>query len=528
MIIYKHLIPVITRPFVNFCIEYYRVNRLSSGYIIKDIKWLIFLIVILIFPVGEAKAQSSPYLFPEEIENLNFPSDIKPQIQSFYWFNLGEYKTAKEYHDQSIGKQGILSNMVFERFSEMEKLDARTAILKESKDQDVVMFNSAHHTHTAYSFISKLLPDLKSRGFSHVAIEGFSDDKITEDGHLKISGSGYYNEPQFMKMIRSAIDLEFSVHGYGGSCTSKGEDCSRERLQAVSLVDIHSQMDEGKLLVIAGYDHINEREDHPYWGMAMAAEFKSITGIDPLTIEQAEMQRQSATEFDNPYRKAIGQLQKPVVLKKSDNTFWIEPGGDLFDLQVFHPAERYYKGYSAGELDESDRVMHVDSLMKVYGEGQNYDYPIVAQLYLKDEWDQFKEETAPYDVALITGKNDPDNYLILPTEKELIFILKKKDGIVNLYFDAVPMKAVLVNNATIFRDHKWEKQDFYIVDGAIRYEITGTPSDTIDLKGKYITPGFADGHTHNLDRTWQEYLINQYLSEGTLIHSKLNLKICRG
>ena len=491
-----------------------------------NIKLLIPFLATLMLFAQMVNAQSSPYIFPEEIDKLDYPDEIKPQIQSFYWFNLGEYKKAKKYHDQSMEKSDVLINAAFEKFSKLERLDAQTVILEESKDQEVLMFNSAHHTHTAYAFIRKLLPELKSRGYSHIAIESFSEDRITEDGYLKISGTGYDHDPQFMKLIRLAVELDFSIHGYGRTCPNKEEDCNGELQQALNLSTIHSEIKKGKLLVIAGFDHINEREDHPYWGKAMAAEFRSITGINPLTIEQAEMQSQSTTRFDNPYRKAIGLLQEPVVLKTADNNFWVEPNRDLFDLQVFHPRDRYFKGFSGNDLDKRDRVIHIDSLMKIYGDDKDrdYDYPIIAQLYLKEEWDKFEKEAAPYDVAFISNSDDPDNYLILPSERELILVLRKKKGNINVYFEPQPMKAVLLKGATVFSDHQWEKRDFYIVDGAIRDEITGIAEDTVNVVGKYITPGFADGHTHNLDRGWQKYLIDQYLSEGTLYIQNLTSK----
>ena len=488
------------------------------------IKQLITFFLVSILTVQIIKGQESPYLFPEEIQGLNFNEDFKKQIQSFYWFNLGEYEKAKEYHELSVGGGGILSNEAFERFQQLERSNARKAILKESKDQAVVMFNSAHHTNTAYTFIRNLLPELKSQGFSHIAIETFKEERITSNGHLTVSGTGYYHEPQFMKMIRSAVELGYSLHGYGGSCTNKGEDCSRDRQQAVNLANIHSQIKEGRLLVIAGFDHINEREDHPDWGKAMAAEFTSITGIDPLTIEQEEMQSRFSSRFDNPYRKAIGLLKEPVVLKKQDNQYWIEPDGDAFDMQVFHPASRYYKGFSNNELAKSDRVIHLDSLMKTYGEPDDFSYPIIVQLYKKNEWDLYQREAAPYDVAFIDSKNGPDNFLVIPTNEELILLVRKQDDDINIYLDAQPMEAILVEGATVFDDQKWKERDFYMVDGAIRDEIEGIPSDTLDFAGKYITPGFADGHTHNLDRSWQKYLINQYLSEGTLYIQNLTSK----
>lgn len=82
----------------------------------------------------------------------------------------------------------------------------------------------------------------------------------------------------------------------------------------------------------------------------------------------------------------------------------------------------------------------------------------------------------------------------------------------------------LVQGAEVFRQGEWERVDFYISDREILFSTDATIKDTIKANGKYITPGFVDAHTHNLDRIWQKGLINKYIDEGTLAIQNLTSK----
>jgi|GEM_PF-5641231 len=82
----------------------------------------------------------------------------------------------------------------------------------------------------------------------------------------------------------------------------------------------------------------------------------------------------------------------------------------------------------------------------------------------------------------------------------------------------------LVKGGKVFQDGNWSQKDFYIKDSIITFEDSNPIEDTINASGKYITPGFVEGHTHNLDRSWQHPLVNQYLSEGILLVRNMTSK----
>lgn len=89
---------------------------------------------------------------------------------------------------------------------------------------------------------------------------------------------------------------------------------------------------------------------------------------------------------------------------------------------------------------------------------------------------------------------------------------------------ASPPAVTRVEGATLRVDGQWVRRDFFIVDDTIRWRADRTAEDTLRFPGHYITPGFADAHTHNLDRSWQRSYVDRYLSEGTLVVKNLTAK----
>lgn len=90
---------------------------------------------------------------------------------------------------------------------------------------------------------------------------------------------------------------------------------------------------------------------------------------------------------------------------------------------------------------------------------------------------------------------------------------------------AVQNEAVIyVTGSTLRVDGEWVERDFYVVDGMIKWSAERNATDTLYVQNKFITPGFADAHTHNLDRAWQRGFVDRYISEGTLVVQNLTSK----
>ena len=171
-------------------------------------------------------------------------------------------------------------------------------ILKLAKTKKAVFFNESHARSQTRAAIAVLLKPLRNAGFTHLALETIGTEKISSAsggctqwdildrdlqsrGYLT-TGSGYYtNDPLYSDMVKSAIHLGFQILGY----EAIEKDTVRDEQQAMNLACVMKQNPDARLLVIAGFGHISEKKEN---GM-MAYHFKSITGIDPLTIDTTRL-----------------------------------------------------------------------------------------------------------------------------------------------------------------------------------------------------------------------------------------------
>ena len=90
----------------------------------------------------------------------------------------------------------------------------------------------------------------------------------------------------------------------------------------------------------AGYGHINEQSEPQ---KMMAQYFKELSGIDPLTVDQAAMMEYATPKYENPlYAQALQRhrFAQPTVFRNPTGGYWSnEPGRR--DLTVFHPRTQY-------------------------------------------------------------------------------------------------------------------------------------------------------------------------------------------
>ncbi len=160
------------------------------------------------------------------------------------------------------------------------------------KNERVIMMNESHFRSEHRYLVSQMLPKLKNVGFTYLALEALneSDKRLARRG-FPIQSSGFYTRDVNMaNLIRLGISLGFKIISYE---TTKE---ARELYQAKTLYDKTLKNDpDGKLIVLAGHSHINERqlEDDKKW---MASYFKSYSSIDPLTINQEKFHKQGFTD----------------------------------------------------------------------------------------------------------------------------------------------------------------------------------------------------------------------------------------
>jgi hypothetical protein len=190
-----------------------------------------------------------------------------------------EQKEIKKYSNrlsESIEKDDFASTE-----NNMLKNDAALSyLIRKCKDEQVVMINENHFAFKHRILGELFLDSLYNFGFRYFAIEAIweNDTALNERG-FAVTNTGFYTrEPMMANLIRKAIEKGYYVCGYDDFTND------REKNQATNIYQKTIAKDSlCKVLVWAGFDHINEAESSRNW---MAREFLLLTGIDPLTINQ--------------------------------------------------------------------------------------------------------------------------------------------------------------------------------------------------------------------------------------------------
>ncbi|TPW20946.1 MAG: hypothetical protein FD126_1180 [Elusimicrobia bacterium] len=227
--------------------------------------------------------------------------------------------------------------------------DAVALLLREAERRQAFFINEAHHVPRHRAFTRSLLAGLRERGYRYFAAEAFSatDPDLASRGAPTRQTGGYVNEPQFAELVREALRLGFVPVPYEDDtpCDPPPGDqnfCAnqRDRVQAENIkARVFDRDPRAKVLVHAGFDHIR-KTGRPNW-KTMAGVFRSLTGIDPLTVDQVEMTERSAPAFEKAAYRAALEAFKPagsVVLAYPDGRGWV-PAEDAgaYDFVVVHP-----------------------------------------------------------------------------------------------------------------------------------------------------------------------------------------------
>src|SRR5690606_19462830 len=185
-------------------------------------------------------------------------------------------------------------------FEDYEATNAFMYISCMAKNFQVVMINEAHHSSLHRNFTKLLLKNLYESGFRYLGLEALNSSDSINDRKYPVQSSGFYtNEPEFGILLREALNLGYQVFGY--ESVTRGNPKQREIEQAENIKKILDNDQNAKILIHAGFGHIRENKNIDKIEKAMAGRFREITGIDPLTIDQASMSERSKEVFENPF-----------------------------------------------------------------------------------------------------------------------------------------------------------------------------------------------------------------------------------
>ena len=265
------------------------------------------------------------------------------------FFDSIELLRQSQRHTTSLPPTGLTFDT-----SQIRPFPAMETILRLAKNNSVVMINERHHMPMHRAFILELLIRLKALGYTHYAAEGLQNhDTITSPTtYPAIGKTGYYvNESVFGELIRTAILLGYKIVAYETTSSASPESDpiknqnKREKEQAENLYNKTLLQDPHcKVLVHVGYGH-NDKMGVGGW-IPMASYFKTISGVEPLSIDQIEMFEHRVPYFENPYYRFIsGMISQPsVFIENSSNTFWSYLQRGSYDLEICHPKETYVHG----------------------------------------------------------------------------------------------------------------------------------------------------------------------------------------
>lgn len=165
-------------------------------------------------------------------------------------------------------------------------------IINYCANKQVVMINEDHNTPKHRILTYNLLDTFYKMGFRYLAVEALESDlSYKKFGFPQINSGMYTAEPNMGNLMKKAIKLGFKLIPYESKdrteYTGDSEsylDNIREVNQAKNLNDILLKDPKAKILVHAGHGHIWEKGGNIIF---MAEYFRIISGVDPVTINQA-------------------------------------------------------------------------------------------------------------------------------------------------------------------------------------------------------------------------------------------------
>lgn len=260
---------------------------------------------------------------------------------------VGNYEEAQRYADLAYGTHAMGRLAAEAELEGYQPADALPALVRAAAAAQVVMINEAHHVPQHRAFIIELIGALRRQGFTHYAAETLNetDTQLNARGY-PTAGTGYYTaEPVHGDLVRIALRLGFRVVAYEAQNPQNSDE--RERGQARNLIERILKSDpRARVLVHAGYAHIDESGEDRVGARTMAQRFKEASGIDPFTIEQTEMTEHSAREFEHPLYRAVLErrlVSRPAVFQNARGELWMQDRG-RHDVTLFHPRSRLVEG----------------------------------------------------------------------------------------------------------------------------------------------------------------------------------------
>lgn len=257
----------------------------------------------------------------------------------------GDYSKGIEFQERNYKSLSLaVIEAIKDTISKLKKIQyvpAKTSIISNAPHYRVMMINESHSKPVHRAFTYSLLEDLYKEGFRYFAMEAFNNFANKCLDSLNVFTGYYTNEPVAGELVRKALELGYKLVSYEDTLATKHTPSQRDSVQAVNLFAIIKKDPSAKMLVHAGNTHISEQKIGNYTPMAYW--FRTMSGIDPFTINQTGMTEGSEFEYGRifyQYFNARFTITEPSVIFQDKRVFNpLEEKG--FDMIIMHPATVY-------------------------------------------------------------------------------------------------------------------------------------------------------------------------------------------
>lgn len=296
------------------------------------------------------------YLFPlyhafrdeEKFKKIYSEKGYYDELSQYFAF-AGDYHSALQFLVKSYDSIDDATRKRVYRtaagIKNIEHVNARRYINYAVKGRRVVMINEAFAKPLHRVFTLSLLSDLYRQGFRYLAMEmldNFSNKNLSRAN----MHTGYYaSEPVAGELVRSALEMGFTLVSYEDTAASVHTANQRDSIQAENIYSVLQRDTAAKILVHASFAHISKKQQSD-GHIPMALAFWRRSGIEPLTIDQTDMTEESNFGYGRVIYQAY--LQKYPLTEPSiallNNAPVNVTDKDLYDLTVIHPPTVFQDG----------------------------------------------------------------------------------------------------------------------------------------------------------------------------------------
>jgi len=286
---------------------------------------------------GEPTSDGSVLL--EKLRNAKGGPDASLNEQATYESIVGDYRAAEQSY-RTI--QAGVRKFVIAALPSDAKAVPVTMLADVASGKRIVAFNEAHILARTRTVTLQMLPLLREKGFTYLALEALdpTPDDLNERGFPFETSGTYTEEPVFAELVRTAIELGFKVVPYEASSAQGLAPAKREQAQFENLLKILDADPTSKMVIHAGYAHIFRAGGIGGAPTMMERLVKKISPESVLVIDQTEM-IEGIPSTQSVYERAVAMApgNNPFLVQASDGKFYASQA-DRFDISVVFPPEQ--------------------------------------------------------------------------------------------------------------------------------------------------------------------------------------------